>query len=90
MIKDNKIYLQYKKYESLYGQTRRPAIVRYCKKDPTNSGQGSYSTNVICTLYIDGKTDADEIENLRVEKTSARLLSFLRSTQMTTALKCMI
>ena len=70
MIKDNKIYLQYKKYESLYGQTRRPAIVRYCKKDPTNSGQGSYSTDVICTLYIDGKTDADEIENLRVEKNS--------------------
>lgn len=68
MIKDNKIYLQYKEYESLYGQTRRPAIVRYRKKDPTNSGQGSYSTDVICTLYIDGKTDADEIENLRVEK----------------------
>lgn len=74
MIKDNKIYLQYKKYESLYGQTRRPAIVRYCKKDPTNSGQGSYSTDVICTLYIDGKTDADEIENLRVEKNSCSLV----------------
>lgn len=74
MIKDNKIYLQYKKYESLYGQTRRPAIVRYCKKDPTNSGQGSYSTDVICTLYIDGKTDADEIENLRVEKNFGSLV----------------
>lgn len=74
MIKDNKIYLQYKEYESLYGQTRRPAIVRYRKKDPTNSGQGSYSTDVICTLYIDGKTDADEIENLRVEKNSCSLV----------------
>lgn len=75
MIKDNRIYLYYEEYESLYGQTRRPAVVRYSKRAPTYSWYSSDNSSIICTLYIDGKTDTSEIfKNLRIGKNSCSLV----------------
>lgn len=57
MIKDNKIYLYYEGYESRFGQARRPAVVRYSKRVPFNNRYGDNDTTILCTVFIDGKSD---------------------------------
>jgi hypothetical protein len=60
MIKDNKIYLYYEGYESRFGQARRPAVVRYSKRVPFNNRYGDNDTTILCTVFIDGKSDTTE------------------------------
>ena len=53
MIKNRKIYFRYEGYAEHYGNTIRPALVRYAKT--TRQEQYQYSADVKCTIFIDGK-----------------------------------
>ena len=48
MVYNDKIYLSYEGYEDRYGNTIRPALVRYAK---------STYDHYICTVFIDGKSE---------------------------------
>ena len=61
MIKDNKFYLNYEGYENRFGQVRRPAVVRYSKRVSFNNRYGYNDTTILCTVFIDGKSDTTEI-----------------------------
>lgn len=75
MIKDNKIYLYYEGYESRFGQARRPAVVRYSKRVPFNNRYGDNDTTILCTVFIDGKSDTTGFyRNGRVDSDACSLV----------------
>lgn len=72
MMKSGKIYLKYDGYYERFGNTTRPALVRY----------ETHSDYVTCTTYIDGKSDATNINgyyDFKGKPYSIRLVSFFQS-----------
>lgn len=56
MIKGNRFYFQYEGYEGRYGNSRRPALLRYSKKYIPGNRFSPDEELEIVTLYIDGKS----------------------------------
>ena len=75
MIWNHKIYLKYEGYEDRFGQSQRPAVVRYSRKVYQNNRFGEDTSSVTCSLYIDGKVEVNEISgNYRIDDSSCSLV----------------
>ena len=60
MIKNRKIYFRYEGYAEHYGNTIRPALVRYAKT--TRQEQYRFSADVKCTIFVDGKHTTEYLQ----------------------------
>ena len=83
MIYNGRIYLFYKGYEERYGNTVRPALVRYTRT--TRQGQYSNQGNIRCTIFLDGyKPESTYIrgnsQNLNLKPYSITLLKPFHSS----------
>ena len=62
MIKNGKTYLTYEGYEEHFGRITRPALVRYEEHSFQDYSYQEPIDYVSCTIYIDGKSFADNIK----------------------------
>lgn len=62
MIKNGKTYLTYEGYEEHFGMITRPALVRYEEHSFQDYSYQEPIDYVSCTIYIDGKSFADNIK----------------------------
>ena len=63
MAKDNDLYFTYEGYESRFGHSRRPALVRFSRRVVRGTRYGEDEELHVRTLYIDGKTIEDYLSD---------------------------